>query len=190
MFDINKATHVVAYLLWKRGGTMSYLKLMKMAYFAEREFILRYGEPLTGASLVSMPHGPVLSQVYDLIKRGDNTSDWSSWIQTKNCDLTLTIMDEVDPDDPKATFDWLSRADQKVLDEVFEKYRDLNRWEIRDLSHTKEACPEWEDPCGSSTSIDIKQMLMKHGKSEFDSEMVVQHIKDIDSLLESTQALR
>ena len=44
MFDIRKATHVAAYLLWKRGRRMSSLKLMKMMYIAEKQFLLQYGE--------------------------------------------------------------------------------------------------------------------------------------------------
>lgn len=69
MFNVRKATQVAAYLIWKRGGTMSYLKLMKLMYLAEKDSLLRNEEFLTGSKLVSMPRGPVLSSVYDLFFR-------------------------------------------------------------------------------------------------------------------------
>jgi hypothetical protein len=37
------------------------IKLIKLMYLAERLSLQRYGEPLTGDRLVSMPDGPVLS---------------------------------------------------------------------------------------------------------------------------------
>lgn len=40
MFDEKKATQVAAYLLWKRGGEMACLKLMKMMHLAEKSFCL------------------------------------------------------------------------------------------------------------------------------------------------------
>ena len=88
MFDIRKATHVAAYLLWKRGRRMSSLKLMKMMYIAEKQFLLQYGERLTGDKMVSMPYGPVLSATYDCFM-GDREY-WDSWIiNPGNYDLAL-----------------------------------------------------------------------------------------------------
>ncbi len=78
MFNVRKATQVAAYLIWKRGGTMSYLKLMKLMYLAEKDSLLRNEEFLTGSKLVSMPRGPVLSSVYDLFFGGNEY--WDQWI--------------------------------------------------------------------------------------------------------------
>ena len=115
MFDIRKATHVAAYLLWKRGRRMSSLKLMKMMYIAEKQFLLQYGERLTGDKMVSMPYGPVLSATYDCFM-GDREY-WDSWIiNPGNYDLALNSSVKVDPADPLDTFDELSVAEKTVLE--------------------------------------------------------------------------
>lgn len=54
---------MAAYLLHKRGRTMSHLKLMKLLYLAGREAIDRYGAPISGDLLVAMLHGPALSNM-------------------------------------------------------------------------------------------------------------------------------
>ena len=48
---------------------MSYLKLIKMLYFLDREALLRWGRPVTTDRYVSMDNGPVVSRIYDLIRR-------------------------------------------------------------------------------------------------------------------------
>ena len=39
-FDFATAKHIVGYFLWKAGGTMSYLKLLKLVYLADRKALL------------------------------------------------------------------------------------------------------------------------------------------------------
>jgi len=65
----------------------------------------------------------------------------------------------------------LSRAEEDILDRVFEKYGRLSRWEIRDLSHK---LPEWHDPHGSCVPISIKEILLHQGMSEEDAQGVVE----------------
>jgi uncharacterized phage-associated protein len=48
---------------------MAYIKLIKLLYLADREALLRWGRPITTDRHVSMPKGPVVSQIYDLITR-------------------------------------------------------------------------------------------------------------------------
>jgi len=46
---------------------MAYIKLIKLLYLADREALLRWGRPITTDCHVSMPKGPVVSQIYHLI---------------------------------------------------------------------------------------------------------------------------
>lgn len=88
MFDLKKAAHVAAYLLWKRGGEMSSLKLMNLMYLAEKRFLLEHGERLTGDTMVSMPMGPVLSGVCDCFMGGHEY--WCAWVKNPgNYNLAL-----------------------------------------------------------------------------------------------------
>ena len=190
MFDVQKATQIAAYFIWRRGGRMSYLKLMKLMYLAEREFILKYGERLTGDRLISMRHGPVLSETYDLFKVGCQSSEWDKWIAgDKNFELSFKKMDQVNPSDPLDLFDCLSNAEVEIFDQIYEKYGHLTRWQLRDLTHTKECCPEWSDPEDSVIPISIKAILTMHGKTEEESDSILEHIREMDNVQASLKAL-
>ena len=65
MFREEKVAQMAAYLLQKRGGRMAYIKLMKLLYLADREYMISYGDSMSGDRAVSMKNGPVLSQTYD-----------------------------------------------------------------------------------------------------------------------------
>ena len=67
MFDANKATQVAAYLLWRNGGKMDQKKLMMLLYLSEREFLTKYGEELTGDTILATPEGIVLQHTNDLM---------------------------------------------------------------------------------------------------------------------------
>src|SRR5260370_12146701 len=66
-FNERKATEAAAHLLKLRGGRMSYMKLIKLLYLADREALLRFGCPITTVRYVSIDRGPVLSRVLNLI---------------------------------------------------------------------------------------------------------------------------
>jgi uncharacterized phage-associated protein len=60
-FSEKKAAQVAAFFLYRAGGQLEILKLMKLMYLAERGSYEKFGEPMIGDKLVSMDNGPVLS---------------------------------------------------------------------------------------------------------------------------------
>ena len=78
-FNEAKATQAAACLLKLRGGQMSYLKLVKLLYLADREALLRWDRPITTDRYVSMDNGPVLSRVLNLIN-GSYESTTGIWL--------------------------------------------------------------------------------------------------------------
>lgn len=186
MFDVQKATQIAAYFIWKRGGQMSFLKLMRLMYLSEREFLVRYGERLTGDRMVSMKHGPVLSETCDLFKIGCQSPEWNDWIAGEsNFELSFKKMDQINPSGTLELFDCLSEAEKQLLDEIYSKYGNLTRWKICDLTHTEDCCPEWTDPNGSVLPISLQSILIAHGKSKEDSEKIVEHIREMDEVEET-----
>ena len=102
MYNERRAAEAAAYLLYRAGGTLPVLKLMKLLYLAERLSLQRHGEPLTGDRLVSMPHGPVLSITYTLIGGGIKSckGGWDSWVSDRTGhNLTLRKSKSVYSDD-------------------------------------------------------------------------------------------
>lgn len=174
MFDEYKAAQAAAYLLHKRGGKMSHLKLMKLLYLSEREAMDRYERPITYDHLVSMPHGPVLSQTYEYMTgqtRSDEEKGWESLIADIQ-DHQVKLRHEVSRD----KLDLLSDSEIEVLDDVFRQYGHWNRWKLRDYTHDE--CLEWEDPEGSSSPIPYTRMLKALGRDEEVASDISAEIRD------------
>lgn len=151
---------------------MSHMKLIKLLYLVDREAYVRWGRPITYDSYVSMPHGPVLSFTLDRINEPEYSEGayWHEHIAPKaNHEVRLT--GRAIPNEH------LSPAEEALIDEVFAKYGRMNRWELRDFTHT---LPEWEDPKGSSRLIDPADILRNSGYSD-------EQIRDIENDLEETR---
>ncbi|AJJ07409.1 Panacea domain-containing protein [Yersinia enterocolitica] len=177
MFCEEKVAQMAAYLLLKRGGRMAYIKLMKLLYLAEREYILSYGDSMTGDRAVSMDNGPVLSKTYDLLKSGspDSESPWAEWIAGER-NYEVSIKKKIHGLNNDDAFDELSRADIRILDKVFAEFGAFKRFDLCDLTHR--ICPEWQDPHGSSIPINPKAVLMAGGKTEEEAEMLIKLMRE------------
>lgn len=149
-FNERKATEAAAFLLRLRGGKMSYLKLIKLLYLADREALCRWGFSITNDRYVSMDHGPVVSRTYNLMIDEVEKPFWSKYITPPLGQYELELTAEECP------IDALSRAEEKLLAEIFERYGRMDRWKLRDYTHT---LPEWQDPSGSSLPISIREIL-------------------------------
>ena len=160
MFNERKTAQMAAYLLKKRGGRMSHLKLMKLLYLADREAMGRYGMPMTGDRFVSMDQGPVLSTTLNLMdgEVESGPGGWEEWISAKeNHELSLRS------DAGLAGLDELSQADIDILDSVWRDFGHWGRWKLRDYTH--QHCGEWNDPHGTSIPIEYEAVFRALGRS-------------------------
>jgi uncharacterized phage-associated protein len=148
LFNEKKAAQAAAYFLFRAGGTLSVLKLTKLLYLAERRSFERFGEPMIGDRLVSMPHGPVLSRTYNLMN-GELPSvegGWESWVADRE-EHRLSLRRPEALRSPEQDLPELSDADLEILAETWDRFGQMTRWQLRD--HTHRHCPEWKDPDGS-----------------------------------------
>ena len=156
VFDEEKATQAAAYLIRLKGGRIDYTALLKLLYLADRRALAETGYPITGDRMVALPHGPVLSGVYDLIGQNDPTgaSVWHGWIVKRGTyEVALS-------GDPPA--DRLSRYDTETLDAVYAEFGAMDWRALREFTH---GLPEWEDPHGSSRPIRPERILEAEGKT-------------------------
>lgn len=151
-FDERRAAQAAAYLLQLNGGRLDMLKLIKLLYVADRERLIKVGRSITGAEMVSMDHGPVLSEVYDLLKKRPSVGCWAEYIKPKTHDHIVALA--VDTPESSA----LSKNDRLALKAAHEKYRDFEPFEIVDRLHAKDA-PEWKNPGGSSRPIHAERIF-------------------------------
>jgi uncharacterized phage-associated protein len=161
-FNERRSVEALAHLLAKGGGKLHIISLMKLVYLAERESLRRFNKPICGDCYVSMPHGPVLSQVYDFVK--NEAEDFSTLCNEhmvrRGDDIVLKNA---------CARESLCDAFAQVLDDVWAQFGHLGPWELRDHTHT---LPEWKDPGTSSERIPIDTLLRALGKDEEELEAI------------------
>ncbi len=168
-FREDRAAQAAARLLNLRGGTMSYLKLIKLLYLADRTALAEFGRPITHDLFVSMQYGPVLSRTLDLITTEPDPKAWSYWHTYISAprDYEVSLLRE-------APNDQLSRAEEGIIDSVFGRFGDWDRWKLVEYTHS---LPEYEDPQGSSVPIPLRRILTGVGKSEEDARAIEQALE-------------
>lgn len=152
-FNERKATAAAAVLLAQEGGTMDYMRLVKLLYLAERESLSRLGHPLAGDTYYALDQGPVLSHVLDLCKHRLSGA-WAAQIERSGL---WAVRLATTPD-----LGSLSPAEVAVLEDVAKTHRDLDQWELSTLMH---GLPEWKNPRGSRIEISPAEILAALGKT-------------------------
>lgn len=145
-----RATQIAAKFLRRHDGELKYLKLIKLIYIVDREALRQYGYAITGDDYYSLRHGPIVSEVQDLITDDPDFVDsdyWKDYIETEGLDVELV-------DEPE--FDALSEVASQLVEEVEERYGNYNRWKLRDITHD---FPEWEDPGDGRLPITFESIL-------------------------------
>lgn len=169
-FNQRKAAQAAAYLVKLHGGQINLMALLKLLYLADRTALVQTGYTITGDHMVSMPHGPVLSCIYDSAKWGKTEDDpWYEYISERtNHEVSLA--------NPKLEFDELSEYEIEVLTSIHDDYGKLTQWELRALTHR---LPEWQDPNGSSLPIDPITILRTEGKSDVEIKALAHMAEEV-----------
>lgn len=158
MFSEEKTAQIAAYFLRQRGGKMSYLKLMKLLYLADRESMARFDEPMTDDAWISMKLGPVLSNVLDLFQGSSLGGAWEKWISTAG-GFDVRMARNIDD---LEELDELSEADIDILEAVWVEHGHKTRWELVDFTHRH--CAEWNDPMNSAKPISPQDVFVALGR--------------------------
>lgn len=167
-----KIAQAAAYLVRKRGqGYMSYMKLIKLLYLADRAALLKWGRPITFDKFASMPHGMVLSGTLGLINGDEDGPAWNSVFEPFG-DREVRL--KKDPSTGK-----LSKAELKVLDDIFAEFGAKSRWELRDFTHT---LPEWIDPNGSSIPVSVSDVLKFGDRTPAEIESIKAELESLAAL--------
>ncbi|MFV0322537.1 MAG: Panacea domain-containing protein [Alphaproteobacteria bacterium] len=160
MFSEEKVAHIAAYFLIRGKGRLPHIKLIKLMYLADRESMKQYGSPISYDRMVSMPHGPVLSNTLDLIN-GYSQGIWGEYISDRaNHEVSL----QKDIKDTQE-LDALSDADEKILSKIWDQFGSMGKFDLVGYTHKQENCPEWKNPNGSSCSISYEDVYRAVGYS-------------------------
>jgi uncharacterized phage-associated protein len=159
-YNPRKAAQAAAYLVCLNGGQMDMFSLIKILYLSDRKSLSQRGRPITGDAMVSMPHGPVLSRIYDEIKTTpeEEQTPWYELLTERDAH-TISLRQEKPPSDE------LSDYERGILAETHGHYSHFAMSELRKLTHR---LPEYTDPQGSSLQIDPATILKQEGWSDED----------------------
>src|SRR3954462_13905501 len=170
-FREDKATQAAALLLTWAGGRMNYMKLIKLLYLADRTALLRWGRPISFARPLSMKHGPVLSEVLDLINEGSLPGESSTWRETISvpAEYEVRLIADCPADD-------LSDMEEDVLAEVFETYGQHAPFALVDILH--QTLPEWT-PTDGAVPIRYRDILLREGRTEREVAEIESELEDL-----------
>jgi uncharacterized phage-associated protein len=170
-FDIRKTMAAVAFLMQQESGQLDMFLGLKMLYLADKEALIRWGKTITGDTFVSMPKGPVLSEVYDLFKGTAPEPDQKQWDAhfSERVNHSISQLQPVE-------VDLLSEREKEVLDEARRQIKSFAPWAVAQWLH--ETCPEWEDPHGSSVPIDPLAILRNAGRTEEEIQTIMESNRD------------
>ena len=149
-FNEHKSTEAASLLLCLKGGRSDYWWIIKMLYLVDREAFKRWERPITYDYYESLPYGPVVMSIYNIIKKNIPSPFWKQFI------LTLPKNNEVMLGGSPAKIRKLSKAEVDLINEVFKEFGGYTGPELVEYTHT---LPEWHDPHGSSSPIELPDLL-------------------------------
>ena len=117
-FNEAKAAEAAARLIHLAGGSMNYMKLIKLLYLADRKALEEWARPISSDRYVAMKNGPVLSRVLNLIRSRvvDVPGPWRHLISPPD-DYTVSLVTDEPPPGGE-----LSKAEERLIDNVFAEH--------------------------------------------------------------------
>jgi uncharacterized phage-associated protein len=141
--DISKIKAAVLYII-NKTGEIDFIKLFKLIYFAQQQYLVKYGRPIIKETFCALTYGPVPSFTYKALQCALGTQQSTADIEDFNSNLTESNRDGINyissssaPDN-----DELALAEQQCLDAVIDKFASLDGKKLSQLSHKDVA---WRD---------------------------------------------
>ena len=136
-FRPGKAIQAAAFLLRCDGvEAMNYMRLLKLLYLADRRCLEETGHPITGDWAAMMERGPVLSNMYDLIKgEGPNVVLWERFFRTEHYNIRKIA---------SPSRGQLSAAEIDILRAVADEHREHGEWDLSRITHALPECKKNE----------------------------------------------
>ncbi len=137
--NTKKLIQAVNVLLEENGGRMNYTKLIKLLYIADKQSIKEIGAPITGDRYYSLPKGPILSKLLNLIKVNipddSENSVWKTFFSTEGYDLVKNEKNH-------PGYGKLSRREMRILKELSISFKDKSYSDMIEYVHQENKFPE------------------------------------------------
>ena len=179
-FDSNKAAQICAYFASQNNGDIDKLKLIKLVYLSEREFLSNYNHPMLFDNFHSLPRGPICSNTLNGINgKFHDMTIWDEYIKRNNDGDLVVAVRPIERDE----LDHISNAEFNILEKVWNQFSAMTPTEISNYTHDN--CPEYKE---TNTSNPITYFQILEALGEEDAEEIANDISeyiDFHRVLES-----
>jgi len=171
-FNEKKTTQAASKFLLLARGQMNYMKLIKLLYLTDREALIRWSRPVTGDKYFSMKHGPVLSEVLDLLNEAPVPGNESFWPQhiSAPSNYEVKLVQEAGRDE-------LSEAEEELIDEIYQKFGRFEPFRLVDYLHAN--LPEWKPVTAGCEPIRYADILEAGKKSSKEISAIESELDDV-----------
>ena len=180
--QINKIEAVVLYVLQYFKEGVDYIKLFKIIYFAQREYLAQYGKVLCPDTFKARTYGPVPALSDKVIKRVELQEDDEQFPDLKSFEDSISVVNQLVFGRKAPDMDYLSKKECQCLDKWYEYCKDKDS--VKDLS------PESHDDAYLRAEERMKQdpqlgvmTLMEIARAGGASEKMVAYIRDKELLV-------
>ncbi len=172
--QIMKIKAVVLYILRAFPEGVDYIHLFKVMYFAQQDLLKEYGLPIVYDTFVARKHGPVPTLTYKVLRGVEGKADISSEELRDFAQALVVTRSENGHQmvsaarDAVCDMDELSAADIKMLDKWIGKCKDVEAFDLSDLSHDKawRQAKNKADRTGEDVKITLYDMADAVGASK------------------------
>ncbi len=171
-FRSRKAAQMCAYFATQSEGMIEKLKLIKMIYLAERQYLFEHHHPMLFDEFYSLPHGPICSSTLNCINGTLDDGLWDEYV-ARNGNIVVAVK-AVARDD----LDEISDAEMAVIRDVWKKFSSMTASQIR--NHTHHHCSEYTETDRARIPISYQQIFEAIG--EQDAAGISQSISELVKL--------
>jgi len=137
-FDFQKLVQLLNLFAEKEGGSINRMKAIKLAWLCDRTHLRRYGRTISGDAYYALPYGPIGTEIKEVseCKAFYNEKDAyrDQYLGRNDNPYYYNSLKSVD-------VDVFSETDLEVIDQIYEQYKSMSQFELKDLSHKY---PEWK----------------------------------------------
>jgi uncharacterized phage-associated protein len=177
-FKSRKAAQIAAFFALKsttpNRGNVEKLKLIKLIYFSEREFLRRYHVPMLFDEFYSLPHGPICSATLNGIDGKLDASDEDIWGEfiARNGNVVVAMRKFT-----RESLDAISNTEMTMLKFIWHRFGDMTASQLRNYSH--ENCPEYTEVTEGRIPISYREVMIALGVKDAEADFIDDKIRDI-----------
>ncbi len=176
-FQSRKAAQIAAFFACLAGGTIEKLKLIKLFYLAEREFMNARGRPMLYDEFYSLKDGPICSATLNGMNGMIDAEIWSSYI-ARNGNI-VTPVRKVSRD----ALDEVSNAEFQIINHIWTRFGHMSASQIRNYTH--EHCPEYRLVLSGRSPITYAEIFHAVGSQDPAAlAAAVENFREYDSAIQ------